>query len=80
MWFVYILRCKDNSLYTGVTVNLLKRFQEHQSGRGAAYTRSHKPVSIVYTEPCKDKSLALKRELQIKKLPKLKKELLIENV
>ena len=67
MWYVYILLCKDKSLYTGITDNLKKRFSEHKEGRGGSYTRSHKPVKIVYTEELASKSEALKREMEIKK-------------
>lgn len=64
MWYVYILLCKDKSLYTGITDNRKRRFIEHKGGR---YTRSHKPVKIVYTEKLASKSEALKREMEIKK-------------
>ena len=69
-WFVYILLCKDNSLYTGVSPDPQKRFEEHKAGRGGSYTRSHKPVRIIYSEQFLSKSDALKRELQIKKMPR----------
>lgn len=65
-WFVYILLCEDNSLYTGSTNNLEKRFLDHQNGRGGRYTRSHKPVKLIYTEELATKSEALKREIEIK--------------
>ena len=73
MWFVYILLCKDNSLYTGSTNNLEKRFADHQKGKGSKYTRSHKPVKIVYREEIESKSSALKREIEIKSWSRLKK-------
>ncbi|MBI2330017.1 GIY-YIG nuclease family protein [Candidatus Daviesbacteria bacterium] len=73
MWFVYILLCKDHSLYTGITNNLEKRFSEHKNGTGGRYTRSHKPIKIVYQESCKTKSKALKRENQIKSWTREKK-------
>ncbi|EKD90664.1 MAG: hypothetical protein ACD_30C00110G0003 [uncultured bacterium] len=66
MWFVYILLCRDNSLYTGSTNNLEKRFLSHQNGKGGSYTRSHKPLKIIYKEIFKTKSEALKREIEIK--------------
>lgn len=66
MWFVYILLCSKKTLYTGITNNLEKRFSDHQSGKGGRYTRSHKPVKLIYQEICKNKSEALKREIQIK--------------
>ncbi len=77
MYFVYILLCSDNSYYTGISNNLEKRFLNHKNGKGAAYTRSHKPIKIIYQEAYSDKSRALKREAQIKKLTKAQKELLL---
>jgi putative endonuclease len=67
VYFVYILLCSDKTLYTGIAKDPQKRFLEHQLGRGGAYTRSHPPIKIIYTESCPDKSSALKREAQIKK-------------
>jgi len=66
MWFVYILLCQDNSLYTGITNNLEKRFSEHKNGKGGRYTRSHKPIKIVYQKNCKTKPEALRKESEIK--------------
>lgn len=66
MWFIYILLCKDNSLYTGYSDNIEKRFTAHQTGSGAKYTRSHKPIRIIYSEKFTTKSAALKREREIK--------------
>lgn len=66
MWYVYILLCADGSLYTGISPDPQKRFEEHKAGRGGKYTRSHKPVKILYTEKLKTRSGALKRELKIK--------------
>lgn len=66
MWQLYILLCQDGSLYTGVTNNLTKRFQDHLEGKGARYTKSHKPLKIIYTEALSNHSAALKRELEIK--------------
>lgn len=68
MWFVYILKCRDGSLYTGITDDVQKRFRAHQEGRGGHYTRSHMPMKIVYTEELSSRSDALKREIVIKKL------------
>ena len=80
-WYVYMLRCEDGSLYTGIASDVEKRFAMHKSGHGAKYTRSHPPVAVVYCEePCADKSAALRREAAIKKLPRAKKlELTEEN-
>lgn len=66
MWFVYILLCKDGSLYTGVSNNLEKRFLDHKNGKGGHYTKSHKPVKLIYQEQSPTQSEALKRERQIK--------------
>lgn len=67
MWIIYIILCSDNSLYTGITNNLKKRFADHQAGKGARYTRSHKPVRIIYSEEVLSRAEALKREQEIKK-------------
>jgi putative endonuclease len=76
-WMVYILRCGDGSLYTGVTKNLEARIKQHASGKGAAYTRTHLPVCLVYQEGPFTRSDALVREAKLKRLPKLKKEQLV---
>jgi len=73
MWFVYILLCEDDSLYTGVSKNLEKRFSDHKNGKGGHYTRSHKPVKIIYQEPFTTQSQVLKRELEIKSWSRKKK-------
>lgn len=77
IWFVYILRCSNNSLYTGITTNLERRFNEHLKGTGAKYTRTFKPLKMVYFASFPSKSLAAKEEYRIKKLKKSEKELLI---
>lgn len=73
MWYTYILLCSDKSLYTGATNNPEKRFLDHQNGKGGAYTRSHKPVKMIYTEQFQSKSEALKREIEIKRWSREKK-------
>lgn len=73
-WFVYILRCGDWSLYTGVTTDLERRLKEHRSGRGAKYTRAHLPVELVWQEECASESDAKKRESEIKFMEKAEKE------
>ena len=79
-WYVYMLRCEDGSLYTGIASDVEKRFAMHTSGHVAKYTRSHPPVAVVYREQCSDKGAALRREAAIKKLPRAKKlELTEEN-
>lgn len=77
-WFVYMLRCRDGSLYTGIALDVAARLEQHQSGKGAKYTRGRGPLELVYTEQCPDKSTALKRELGIKALTRQKKLELIE--
>lgn len=67
-YFVYMLECKDGSYYIGTTNDVDKRFTKHVAGKGASYTRSHKPVKVVYQEEVVDKSSALKREHVLKKL------------
>jgi len=76
-WHVYLLRCRDGSLYTGCTNDLDTRIAAHNAGKGAKYTASRRPVKIVYTESAESKSAAMKRELQIKGWTKAKKEALI---
>lgn len=76
-WYVYMVRCRDNSLYTGYTDNVERRAAVHNTGRGAKYTRSRGPVTVVYREECPDKSAALKREYAIKHLTHAEKEALI---
>lgn len=77
-WKLYILRCADNTLYTGITTDVEKRFKAHSSGKGAKYTRGRGPLELVYREACGDHSAALKRELEIKALTREEKELLIK--
>jgi len=77
MYFVYILACADGSLYTGITNNLSKRLQAHKNGTASNYTRARKALNIVYSEKHPDKSSALKREAEIKKWSREKKEILI---
>ena len=78
-WYLYILRCKDGTLYTGITTDVEKRFEAHCSGKGAKYTRGRGPLTLVYRETCENHSHALKREREIKALPREKKQALIEN-
>ncbi|GAY78520.1 putative endonuclease containing a URI domain [Sporolactobacillus inulinus] len=75
---VYILECADGSLYTGYAADVAKRFAMHCSGRGARYTRSHKPLRIVYQEELENKSAALRREWSIKQLTRQEKLALIQ--
>ena len=75
-WYVYMLRCGDGTLYTGITDDVDRRFAAHQAGKGAKYTRGRGPLELVYREELADKSAALKREYQIKRLPRLEKQAL----
>ena len=77
-WCVYMLLCDDNTIYTGITNDLKKRFENHISGKGAKYLRGRKPLEIVYTENFENRSMAAKREMEIKKLNRRKKEILIK--
>lgn len=78
IYILYILRCSDGTLYTGITTNLEKRLKEHNtSDKGAKYTRYRRPVEVVYQESCEDRSSALKRELTIKKMSRQQKNSLI---
>jgi len=65
-WFVYIIKCVDGSLYTGTTNDLQKRFEKHKIGKGAKYTRSHKPEKIVFFKKYDNKIVALQKEREIK--------------
>jgi len=78
MWTVYLVRCKDNSLYCGISKNLSQRIAAHNCGKGAKYiVASRRPVIVVFSEPATSKSAALKREAAIKKLTKKAKEELV---
>ena len=79
MNYVYILKCGDNSLYTGWTNNLEKRFEEHCKGQGAKYTKGRGPLEIVYHEVFDNKIDAMKREYAIKKLSRKEKDILVES-
>ena len=73
MWFVYIILCDNRSLYTGISNNVEKRFFDHKNGKGGRYTRSHKPIKVIYTEEFLTQSEALKREAEIKSWRREKK-------
>ena len=79
-WCVYMLLFDDNTIYTGITNDLKKRFDNHISGKGAKYLRGRKPLEIVYTENFKNRSMATKREMEIKKLNRKEKEILIKTI
>lgn len=79
-WFVYLVQCKDGSLYTGVSTDVKRRVQEHNGSdkKGARYTRARRPVTLRYQENCANRSEACKREAAIKKLTRSQKISLIE--
>ncbi|WP_274237043.1 GIY-YIG nuclease family protein [Allobacillus halotolerans] len=79
-FFVYMLRCRDGSLYTGYTVDLENRLKLHKAGKASKYTRSRGPVQLVYCEQLETKSEAMKKEAYVKKLRKDQKENLITSV
>lgn len=79
MWYLYILRCGDGTLYTGITTDVERRLEEHRQGRGAKYTRGRGPLELAYQEECGTHSEALKREYAVKQLPRDEKERLICN-
>jgi putative endonuclease len=79
IWYVYVVQCSDHTFYTGIAKDLEKRMMEHNTNDrlGARYTKSRRPVQLVYVEEAENRSAATKRELQIKQLTKKKKENLI---
>jgi len=77
MWYTYIIRCADKSLYTGATTDITRRIKTHNAKKGGSYTRSRLPVKLVYKEPHRTKSKALKREAEIKSWTKKEKLALI---
>ena len=77
MWYLYILRCGDGTLYTGITTDVSRRLQAHRQGRGAKYTRGRGPLELAYQERCGTHSEALRREREVKALPRAQKEQLI---
>jgi putative endonuclease len=79
MWYIYILECADGSLYTGSTTDMSRRLKEHNSGQGGNYTRMRYPVKLLLTEPHQSRSLAQKREAQIKRWTRDKKLALIHD-
>lgn len=78
MWYLYILRCRDDTLYTGITTDVEKRLEAHRAGKGAKYTRGRAPLELVYREECGDHSAALHREIEVKALTREEKLKLIE--
>ena len=79
-WYLYILRCGDGTLYTGITTDVEKRLEQHRSGKGAKYTRGRAPLELVYREVCGNHSQALKREYAVKALNRVQKQNLITGI
>lgn len=77
MWYVYVVRCSDRSLYTGITTDVKRRVGEHNEGRGARYTRSRGPVKLIYRERAADRGAALRREYEIKRMTVKEKLVLV---
>jgi putative endonuclease len=78
-WCFYIVRCQDNTLYSGIAVNVEARIKEHNKGLGAKYTRGRRPVTLVYSEKHNNVSEARKREAQVKSWARIKKEQLVKD-
>ena len=78
-WFCYLLRCADDTLYCGITNDLEKRLAAHNAGTASKYTRVRVPVELVFAEPCADRSVASKREMEIKSLKRAEKLVLIQS-
>jgi putative endonuclease len=78
MWYLYILECSDKSYYTGITKNIAKRVEAHNLGKGARYTRTRTPVTLVYHERCGKQAKAMKREIQVKNMRRKQKKALID--
>lgn len=79
-WFIYILECADQTLYTGITTDIQRRLQQHEQGQGAKYTKGRTPLKLVYTEKARNRSEASKREAEIKTMSKQEKRELILSV
>ena len=77
-WFVYIISCKDKTLYTGITNNIQKRLSNHTNGNGAKYTKNRGPFILMYSEKCSDRIVASQREYQIKKMTRVQKLTLLD--
>lgn len=79
-WFVYVVRCRDGSLYTGISTDVAGRVAVHNAGKGARYTRARRPVEVVHVEPKRTRGTALKREAAIKALSRTQKLSLLATV
>ena len=76
-WYVYILRCRDSSLYTGIARDPIRRLDTHSRGQGSAYVRSRLPVRLIYTERCRGRGAALRREAELKRWTRAEKLALV---
>jgi len=74
LWYLYVLQCGDNTLYTGITNDLARRIKQHNNGTASRYTRSRLPVALAYQEQCRGRSSALKKEYAVKQLSRKEKE------
>ena len=77
-WYLYLVRCADGSLYTGIATDVTRRFAEHQAGKGAKYLRGRGPLQLVYQQAAGDRSKATRLELRVKALSKVDKERLVK--
>ncbi len=80
IWYLYMLRCGDGSLYTGITTDVPRRLRAHRQGVGAKYTRGRAPLELVYQERCGTHSQALRRELEVKSLHRSEKQALCREI
>ena len=78
-WYVYMVECRDGTLYTGITDDIPRRMEAHNTGKGAKYTRGRGPVTLVYQENAQSHSQALRREYQIKQLTRAEKQALLQS-
>jgi putative endonuclease len=78
-WVVYVLKCRDNTLYTGITSDVSRRFHQHNNGTASRYTRSRLPVKLIFSEPCRNRSQALKKEYAMKQLSRKEKNAYISD-
>ncbi len=79
-WFVYLLECRDGSVYTGITTDVARRYAQHAAGKGARYTRSHPPARLLGQFPCPDRGTASRAEHAIKQLPPPRKRALCDSL
>jgi predicted GIY-YIG superfamily endonuclease len=79
VWLLYILKCGDNTLYTGITTDLPRRVRQHNDGTASRYTRSRLPVTLMFSEPCRSRSQALKKEYAMKQLSRNEKKAYIRD-